>query len=296
MRVPARFAVGAATHTGRVRRTNEDDFILLMPVESDTGIAAVADGMGGSTGGAEASRTAIRALCEVFMAAPSNGAALGDSMRQGFAAACQRVFQTSLESPSLRGMGTTLTAVAVAGDEVALGHIGDSRCYRLRDGVLEQLTTDHVVAGDSQLTRCVGGGKGVEQADVRVVAVRAGDRFLLATDGLWSALHLEELSRAITAQAPQPAAEELVATAHARGGRDNCTAVIVSVGTPTAAVTEVALPAEEVHLSPALAVRRGLRRVRWPYWTLVVSLLLLALAVAKARYGVDLLRALSGGE
>src|SRR5262249_27794675 len=161
-----------------------DDYLVLAPHDPEVvrrigRLVAVADGMGGAMGGAEASRAALRALAAEFLTPPSAGTVAPAHMRAGFAAACRRVLELARESPALAGMGTTLTAVHLCGERMVVGHVGDSRCYRLRDGRFEQLTTDHAVRGENRLTRCIGAGRDHEDVDVAEHDLRPGDRLLL---------------------------------------------------------------------------------------------------------------------
>lgn len=290
MKLHADLRLGAATHTGTVRRANEDDYLILAPhdeaaVRGRGRLFAVADGMGGVAGGAEASRTAVRALAQSFVQGDGGAPMVERRMRQGFELACQRVFERSREHPALRGMGTTLTALNLVGAMATVGHVGDSRCYRLRDGELERLTTDHAVRGaENRLTRCVGGGRDREEMELKSIDVRPGDRFLLATDGLWGGLPHDEIVRVLERQPPQQAAEQLVRMALRGGGSDNATAVVVQVVAlgETGALQEVAVPAGEVRDAPVLRGRSRARRgLRWPWVLIVLGLALTALTVAR---------------
>jgi len=291
--------IGAATDTGRVRRSNEDDYLVIAPEDPTITLQrgrllAIADGMGGVTGGAEASRTAVRSLACEFLAA--NGGDPSELMARGFARACRSVYEQSRQNPSLRGMGTTLTAINIVRERLVLGHIGDSRCYLLRAGKLRQITEDHAVRdGDNRLTRCVGGGRDSEQADVSVHELRAEDRLLLATDGLWEVVTADDVRRALLAPRPQAAAESLVATANRNGGPDNATALvlhIVRVSGDLGRLHDVELPTEEARqlprpprLSPVLL------GPAWPWLLLLcVSAVLGAAAIAKWTIGSDVIR------
>ncbi|MFM1873938.1 MAG: hypothetical protein RL398_3360, partial [Planctomycetota bacterium] len=174
MRLPPGVAVGAATHTGLVRTNNEDDYLLGTVGEGATGVllAGLADGIGGAAGGAEASRAALRGLGAVVLDGdPAGGggtpldAADEDAvpfarrlLRDGFAAASERLREQAAAVPHLAEMGTTMTAVLVGGDAVHFGHIGDTRLYLLRDGRARVCTTDHAAREpDNVLLRWLGG-------------------------------------------------------------------------------------------------------------------------------------------
>lgn len=305
MRYFENIEVGAATHTGRVRSTNEDDYLIYVPQDPGTlqqsgCLFVVADGMGGVTGGAEASRAAVRALAQSFIgngepgAAESQNGALADRMRSGFAAATQQVLELSRESPSLRDMGTTLTAASLRGSRLVLGHVGDTRCLLLRDGEIAQLTEDHAVRSpDNYLTRCVGAGQQSVDADVGNHRLQVGDRILLLTDGLWSVIDDQEIARIARVMEPQLAAAELVRQANRAGGPDNSTVIIVhlrSVGPDPGPLHESDIPAEEVRQPSNLRPPdESLVAPRWPWFLLVASLALLVVALLKMLYGIDLI-------
>ena len=294
MNVVADVDVGADTHTGRVRSTNEDDYLVYCPEDPATRSAvgllfAVADGMGGATGGGEASRAAIRALAGAF--AESDGEGPEARMTRGFAAACERLWHLAREQPRLRDMGTTLTAVNLLGDRIVVGHVGDTRCYVLRGGELRQLTVDHAVRrADHQLTRCIGAGREREEIDVITSTVQPGDVLVLASDGLWDAVDPETLAHVVRGMRPQAAAEELVRLAVEAGGVDNCTAVVVALrgcGDPgRAALVPCRIPGRElVRLPRVTAELPALRRPRWPWVVLALAFVLAGLAAARMLLG-----------
>lgn len=285
MRMPSRFAIGAATHTGLVRGANEDDYLLVAP-EPDVGcalLAGVADGLGGAAGGAEASRTGLRSFA--VAALDDVDASLEQRVRNGFAAASRSVQQQADLVPALRGMATTMVAVAFSTDRAVLGHVGDSRAYLYRAGALRKLTEDHASKEDrNRLLRCVGGG--VDAApDVTTLDWAEGDRLLLCTDGVWGYVAESAVVEAMRIRDPQAAAGRLIASALQRGGPDNGTAVVVDFvgGGKDGAYTEIDLPREEQAQQEDLA-RVG--RLGAPLWPLA----LLALAAVLA--GAAMLRVL----
>jgi protein phosphatase len=224
------------TDTGRRRLRNEDAFICEPP------LFAVADGMGGARAGEIAAGLAAAALEEA--GAETRGA-------QGIAAliaeANRRIWERSLTDPETAGMGTTVTAALVdsAAGTVAIGHVGDSRAYLLRDGAFEQLTTDHSLVAElvesgiltpeeaerhpqrSAITRALGTEPTVD-VDAFTVAGEPGDVFLICSDGLSTMVADEDMASAIEAAGRDPsrAADALVAAANARGGEDNVTVVL----------------------------------------------------------------------
>jgi serine/threonine protein phosphatase PrpC len=289
--VGAAYTVGAATRTGWVRANNEDDFLigtLPLPAEGPM-LCAIADGMGGAAGGAEASRLALRALAVTVLDGASEEAVEG-RFRRGFEAASARVFEEASNVPALRDMGTTLTALCLRDGSVRIGHVGDTRAYRVRGGVCEQLTRDHAVREPGNLLlRCIGGGQQTVEVDIREEPVRAGDRFVLVTDGVWSPLSSDRLGQIAARGEPQATAEALVAAALEAGGPDNATAVVVDVRDPQARAVsrDVELPRDERPGSRDLWPRAvSLRAPLWPWVLLVASLAALA-AAALQWSGID---------
>lgn len=234
---------GAATDVGMVRSNNEDSLLVAAPV------FAVADGMGGHAGGEVASNIAVATLKAAFDGAGAHHTR--DALANAVQRANEAIYERANSDPGLRGMGTTLTAVALVdedGDDVlAVVQVGDSRAYRMRDGELEQLTDDHNVAEEMvrigrltpdeatthphrhMLTRALGIQPDVE-VDCFGVTPFAGDRYLLASDGLMNEVDDAEIARTLRRlHDPDDAAHELVHLARTRGGRDNITVVVVDV-------------------------------------------------------------------
>jgi len=226
---------GAVTDIGRVRRGNEDRYL----VDPSLGLYAVADGMGGHRAGEVASETALDALHE----------AVGDGgdIETAMTLANEAVFEKASDDDELRGMGTTLTAVTLRDDKLEVGHVGDSRAYLRRDGSLQQLTDDHslvaelVAAGEisedeaevdprrSMITRALGIEPGVE-VDVVPIAVQAGDRLVLCSDGLTGMIRDDALAEILEQESdPKDAAKRLVDRANEAGGIDNVTVVVVDI-------------------------------------------------------------------
>ncbi|HEY5199199.1 MAG TPA: Stp1/IreP family PP2C-type Ser/Thr phosphatase [Solirubrobacteraceae bacterium] len=225
----------SASDTGRERRANEDSYLARTPV------FVVADGMGGARAGEVASRTAV----ELFAAGLDERIATPEErLARRVQDANERIHELSREDSRRAGMGTTLTALHVGGDELAIAHVGDSRAYCLRDGVLTMLTEDHSLVGElvrqgklteqeaeehpqrSIITRALG-PEPVVLVDTMTVRGRAGDVYLLCSDGLTSMLSDERL-RQLLAAAPtlEAAAGDLIDAANQAGGRDNITVVL----------------------------------------------------------------------
>jgi len=232
---------GSATDVGRVRTINQD-LPLVRP-----NLYAVADGMGGHVGGEVAARVAVETLDQAFERARTvNG------LREAFSEANAAVWQESQANTDLRGMGTTLTAVALVGDDdghdlLALANVGDSRAYVFSKGDLVQITDDHSLAEERMrhgemteaeaavhpqrhiLTRALGVSSDVE-ADMWELHLRTGDRVLLCSDGLSNEVGLDEIVDVLGGVAdPEEAARRLVDVANEHGGSDNITVVIVDI-------------------------------------------------------------------
>lgn len=224
------------TDTGRRRLRNEDAFVCEPP------LFAVADGMGGARAGETAARLAAAALEEA-----ERGTAGEEALVALIVEANRRIWEQAVADPSKAGMGTTVTAALVdaRSGTVAIGHVGDSRAYRVRDGVLEQLTTDHSLVAElvssgvltqeeaerhpqrSAITRALGTEPTVD-VEAFTVEAEVGDLFLICSDGLPTMVSDEQVADAIRSAGSDPAgaAEALVAAANARGGEDNVTVVL----------------------------------------------------------------------
>jgi PPM family protein phosphatase len=226
------------TDVGRQRQSNEDSFVEAPP------LFAVADGMGGARAGEVASRMAVEAFADSGGVGDEPEARLAEIAR----AANRRIYELARSDPgSYRGMGTTLTAAMVHGREIAIGHVGDSRLYRLRDGKLDRLTTDHslveeyVKAGrlapedaeshpqKSIITRALGVEEDVE-VDTLTCDASDGDVYLLCSDGLTSMVSEEDVAEVIrSAPSLEQAGRTLIDAANQAGGRDNITVVLFRV-------------------------------------------------------------------
>jgi protein phosphatase len=251
---------------GRVRRENQDAFGEFSSSAGER-LFVVADGMGGHRGGSTASRLCVEAIGRAF-----EGPEPAETrLRRGFALANARIHEVAEADPELIGMGTTAVAVALSPDgSGALAWVGDSRVYRLRDGVLEQLSADHSIVGEmvrsgaltpegaeahprrNELMRAIGPMQSVE-AETRVLRHSNGDRFLLCTDGLWGPVPIAELAAVLGTETPELAVKTLVAKANERGGPDNVTALVASVGDrATAHRLRTARPRTRLALGAAL--------------------------------------------
>ena len=225
----------AATDTGRQRRANEDALLSRSP------LFVVADGMGGAQAGEVASQIAVEAFKRGLRDSLEPEAALAELTREANA----RIHELSHSHTEQAGMGTTLTAMYVGEQDVAIAHVGDSRAYCLRDGELIRLTDDHSLVDElmrqgrltpeeaeehpqrSVITRALG-PEGTVEVDTRSFHARAGDVYLLCSDGLTTMVSERELTRVLREHRQlRGAGEALIAAANAAGGRDNITVLLV---------------------------------------------------------------------
>jgi protein phosphatase len=225
------------TDVGRQRTTNEDAYLESAPM------FAVADGMGGAQAGEVASRVAV----ETFAGEHRDGepeARLAEVAHT----ANRKIYELAQQDESRSGMGTTFTAAIVAGGDVAIGHVGDSRLYRLRDRELERLTRDHSLVEElvrqgklepeaaeshpqrSIITRALGPEPEVE-VETLTTPGRDGDVYLLCSDGLTGMISEEEVTEIlVAADTLDDAARRLVGAANETGGKDNVTVVLFRLG------------------------------------------------------------------
>jgi protein phosphatase len=266
------------TDTGRQRRGNEDAFYARSP------LFAVADGMGGAQAGEVASHMAVEVLEQGL---PDGVGSIEERLRTRVAEANARILELAQSDDQLAGMGTTLTAAYVGEDDLTVAHVGDSRLYRLRDDALERLTDDHSLVEElvrqgkltpeeadehpqrSIITRALGAEPGVEP-DSRTWPARAGDVYLICSDGLTSMVAEAQVAAIIQGSDSLAAAgRTLIDAANDAGGRDNITVILfrleeVGVATqPQEATAEhAAAPAVAAAATETGAVER--RRPRSP--------------------------------
>jgi len=254
------------TNTGRKRRRNEDAFVCEPP------LFAVADGMGGAQAGEVASRLATAALKD----SGGNGAGeqrIADLIQE----ANRRVYNRSSTDPNTSGMGTTITVALVGDEQVAFGHVGDSRAYLIRDARMEQLTEDHSLVNEllktgklsreeaeshpqrSVITRALGTDPDVD-VDTFTVRTENGDLFLLCSDGLTDMVSEDAILDVVERHRDdiKGALRALVKEANRGGGQDNITVVAFEIADQVLArdgdTREQALPEDEATLTEVDAV------------------------------------------
>jgi len=227
-----------ATDTGRQRSANEDSVFVRAPV------FVIADGMGGAQAGEVASKASVESFDRPLPEGPPERV-----LRETIEGANRTINRLARQDSNLTGMGTTTTAVILDTDkeEVAIGHVGDSRAYRLRRGKLERLTRDHSLVEEmrrkgqlteaqaedhpqrSIITRALGPEPEVE-VDLQTVPALAGDVFLICSDGLTSMLDDDHIERLLARATSMPnAVRALVDEANRAGGRDNISVIAFKV-------------------------------------------------------------------
>ncbi len=244
------------TECGPVRDNNEDALI----VDTEARVFLVADGMGGHAAGEVASDLAIHAVHSILTQeadpeetrlvdsgpAASTGARIRERLRYAMNQASTTVRRRADADPNLRGMGTTLVAVIIEGNEAHIGHVGDSRAYLLRAGKIKRLTRDHTVVQQEidagrlslELARLLPqrniltqslGFHGVVEPDTSTVALLPGDVIFACTDGITDPFDDASLAEVARDVEPERLADVLTETALARGTQDNATLVVVAV-------------------------------------------------------------------
>ncbi|GGY42205.1 Stp1/IreP family PP2C-type Ser/Thr phosphatase [Streptomyces omiyaensis] len=237
MSLSLRFAAGS--HKGMIREGNEDSGY------AGPRLLAIADGMGGQAAGEVASSEVISTLVTLDDDIP--GSDILTSLGTAVQRANDQLRMMVEEDPQLEGMGTTLTALLWTGQRLGLVHVGDSRAYLLRDGILTQITQDHTwvqrLVDEGRITeeeatthpqrsllmRALGSGDHVEP-DLSIREVRAGDRYLICSDGLSGVVSHQTLEDTLASyQGPQETVQELIQLALRGGGPDNITVIVADV-------------------------------------------------------------------
>ena len=244
--------VKGETDTGRVRDHNEDQYLALGGEQSPPGAGAllvVADGMGGHAAGEVASLMAVQHIEERFRSGVYSSVDdkdLEEALRE-LLGDVNRAVLTAGQDPDKRGMGTTCTLVIIKGQQLYFSHVGDSRAYLLRDGQLNQITTDHswveeaVATGTMTreearihpkrniITRAIG-----LEADLKVdtdqLSLQRGDLVLLCSDGLNSMIPDEDILKTLQESSTDTVCANLIKAANDAGGHDNTSVVIAVVG------------------------------------------------------------------
>jgi serine/threonine protein phosphatase PrpC len=251
-----RVIAAGRTDVGLQREHNEDSFVLL----EQHGLFVVADGMGGHRSGDVASKLATETISDFFNTTAREDAtwpfhydptlsAEENRLITGIKIANKSIYEHGARSRDHQGMGTTIVGMLFSPEarRIYVGHVGDSRCYRIRDGKITQLTQDHSLLNDwlkampelpeaqrsevprNVITRALGMSDSV-QVDITLDDPQPGDTYVLCSDGLSSMLEDDEILAIVQESAtPDEAAQKLVARANAHGGEDNVTTIVARV-------------------------------------------------------------------
>jgi serine/threonine protein phosphatase PrpC len=251
LRVVPRVKFVARSEIGHARENNEDKFDFYEPDEEPLlaargSVYLVCDGMGGHNAGQIASELAAKQFLHAYY---HLGGMAQEAARHAILQAHHYIAEMASKIPSRYGMGTTLTALILKQDEGILAHVGDSRCYRLREGAFEQLSRDHTLVARlveqgiitpeqakyhpqrNVIRQAVGVADPSEplEPDIETFALQAGDLYLLCSDGLTDMVDDAEIEAILRDEPPTRAAWRLVDRALANGGRDNITVVLVQI-------------------------------------------------------------------
>jgi len=280
--------VGAKTDPGLKRELNEDDFIVveqfkdreaLAVAEKKGDLCVVADGVGGHNAGEVASRMAVDIISQEYYEddSPDVKASLCQAIQQ----ANRRIYERAQSVRSETGMGSTVVAAVIRGDELYVAHVGDSRAYLLRGETIKQLTVDHTWIGEqmaqglitsdearthpyrSYITRSLGAKPEVE-VDCTAHQIQKGDIVLLCSDGLSGPVDDQVLKRISLSLDPPEACEELVRLANEAGGPDNITAIVIQADKVVPTLHEYRPPKPTPTSKPKDRQRE--RKKRKPLW------------------------------
>lgn len=239
--------ISSYTHLGMVRRNNEDACLVIPPwsgpaIERQVCLFAVADGMGGQNAGEVASAIAMKTVAEWFSANAGNAMSV-PMLEEMFSQTNSAVWGYSQDHPETSGMGNTLTMMITWGDKALVGHIGDSRLYRLRGDSMVQLTNDHSLVAEQVrlgkltpeqarvhptrhiLSRVMGSRQFVVP-DIFETDIQVNDVFMMCSDGVTGMIEDARIKDILVENQPENAAVKLVEAANRAGGKDNSTAVV----------------------------------------------------------------------
>ena len=253
-------SIAAHSHMGRVRKNNED----RVATQAELGLLLLADGMGGHNAGEVASRMAVEVVQNTVNSTLGSGRALppaqgnnsaeAELLRDAIRLAHAAIRRAAGKNPVYQGMGTTMVACLLHDDRLVAAHVGDSRLYRLRDGVLEQITQDHSLVGElvargfyspeeakarirkNMITRALGGEHEVLEVDLLEEPLQVGDLYLLCSDGLTDMAGDAQIGAVLRSHGGnvEKAATALIELALRGGGKDNVSVVLARVDQSTA--------------------------------------------------------------
>ena len=291
------------TDVGIRRSHNQDAFSVQKAPDEDYWkkvghVFIVADGMGGHAVGEKASAKAVQEIPLTYAKHAQDGPLI--ALRRAFQEANGMIYGIGQSNPEFRGLGTTATSLVLREEGAWLGHVGDSRAYRVRDAKIEQLTFDHSYAWEmarrlnvppeelsdvkkNVIIRSLGPDVLV-QVDVEgPYPLIPGDTFILCSDGLSNLVNPEEIGTVVTALAPDEAGQFLIELANLRGGSDNITVVVVRVGGEEASTVAMSVKPTTRFRFKCLQLWKGLNRlVPWPIIVLIAGFLFAIGAVMQA--------------
>ncbi len=242
--------ISSFTHTGMVRKNNEDSFLIIPPwsgiaIDKEVCLFAVADGMGGQNAGEVASAIVVEAAGNWVRSKDSINVC-EEEIEELFSLVNQEVWDYSQKHAETKGMGTTLTLVLMNQTKAIVGHVGDTRLYLLRDSSFDQLTKDHSLVAEQVkigkitqeaarthparhiLSRVVGGRQFIKP-DVFELEVQSGDRFLICSDGIYGMVEEVVIEEIVKNNPLKVASKKLVQEANQCGGKDNSTVILVDI-------------------------------------------------------------------
>jgi serine/threonine protein phosphatase PrpC len=235
----------AGTDKGLLRDINEDSYMIIPGCSETSCVFVIADGLGGHNCGEVASRMAVEYIRDNI---GTEGCFDSGNMSERLEALVKKVntavYEKSLESAEVSGMGTTLTVAMISGSALTAAHVGDSRLYLVRNGAIRQLTEDHSFIGElvrtgtltreeaenhpgrNIITRAVGSSPELV-VDIISQQVEDGDIYILCTDGLTNMVSESEITGAVSGCEPEQACAKLIEAANERGGEDNITVIVI---------------------------------------------------------------------
>jgi PPM family protein phosphatase len=241
------YILGSKSHVGMKREENQDSFGDYVVPHTDWSLMVICDGMGGHFGGSTASKLALESISNYFIENIKENKA-DDILFKAIEAGNFDVFDEGMRNVKLRGMGTTCVAIALKKNKVILGHVGDSRIYLIQKNMIFQLTKDHTAlqylidAGlvseenaehhpnSGVLSQAIGTRQELKPEVQGPFKVKQGDLFLQCSDGLYNHVKPPEMAAIAMDNSPDDAASKLIDLANSRGGKDNITIQIISIG------------------------------------------------------------------
>ena len=278
----------ALSDIGFRRKNNEDSFTVLIAQNTDSflrfgHIFLVADGMGGHAVGELASKMAVDTVPLAFQKLRENS--FPEALRQAIEEANTSIHNRGERNTDFRKMGTTCTSLVLTPEGALIGHVGDSRCYRIRNQRIDQLTFDHSLQWEmirqgkhrredillnqprNIITRCLGPQAEVEVDIEGPYGILPDDVFILCSDGLTGLLHDAEIGLIARHLPPVDACRMLVDLANLRGGSDNITVIVARVGELPEGLSQVSIPALAIPTDPRSWIWFGV----WCAWSLLVA-------------------------